>query len=124
MQTMQPNTPGESMQDNLTKPVSGLDKYKKLEKLGEGTYGVVYKAQNLETGEFVAIKKIRLEKEDDGVPSTAIREISLLKNLNHPNVVELKEVLFSQEQLYLVFEYLEYDLKKYMKKKGTALPAA
>ena len=65
-----------------------MDKYKKLEKLGEGTYGVVYKAINLETGETVAIKKIRLEKEDDGVPSTAIREISLLKNLKHPNVVE------------------------------------
>merc|ERR1712224_960033 len=76
----------------------------------------------LETGENVAIKKIRLEKEDDGVPSTAIREISLLKNLKHPNVVELKEVLFSKEQLYLVFEYLEYDLKKYMKKVGKALP--
>jgi len=72
----------------LTQPASGLNKYKKLEKLGEGTYGVVYKAQNLMTGEFVAIKKIRLEKEDDGVPSTAIREISLLKNLKHPNVVE------------------------------------
>jgi serine/threonine protein kinase len=79
------------------KPVNGLEKYKKLERLGEGTYGVVYKAINLETGETVAIKKIRLEKEDDGVPSTAIREISLLKNLKHPNVVELKEVLFSQE---------------------------
>ena len=59
-----------------------------MDKLGEGTYGVVYKAKNLETGEIVAIKKIRLEKEDDGVPSTAIREISLLKNLRHPNVVE------------------------------------
>lgn len=56
------------------------------------------------------------------MPSTAIREISLLKNLKHPNVVELKEVLFSKDQLYLVFEYLEYDLKKYMKKKGAALP--
>jgi len=72
-----------------------LNKYKRLEKLGEGTYGVVYKAQNIETLEYVAIKKIRLEKEDDGVPSTAIREISLLKNLKHPNIVELKEVLFS-----------------------------
>jgi len=80
---------------NITKPVSGLDKYQRLEKLGEGTYGVVYKAQNTQTGEYVAIKKIRLEKEEDGVPSTAIREISLLKNLKHPNVVELKEVLFS-----------------------------
>jgi|TARA_B110000305_G_C18863790_1_gene369986 serine/threonine protein kinase len=68
--------------------MSNLDKYQRLEKLGEGTYGVVYKAKNLETNEIVAIKKIRLEKEDDGVPSTAIREISLLKNLKHPNIVE------------------------------------
>jgi cyclin-dependent kinase 1 len=86
-----------------------------LEKLGEGTYGVVYKARHKVTGEIVAMKKIRLEKEDDGVPSTAIREISLLKNIKHPNVVELKEVLYSINSLYLVFEYLEFDLKKYMK---------
>lgn len=77
-----------SWSSHQTKNVNGLDKYQKLEKLGEGTYGVVYKAKNLQTGEIVAIKKIRLEKEDDGVPSTAIREISLLKNLKHPNVVE------------------------------------
>ena len=75
-------------QPTLTQPIKNLDKYQRLEKLGEGTYGVVYKAQNTETGEIVAIKKIRLEKEDDGVPSTAIREISLLKNLKHPNIVE------------------------------------
>lgn len=68
--------------------VNGLEKYQKLDKLGEGTYGVVYRAKNMQTGEIVAIKKIRLEKEDDGVPSTAIREISLLKNLKHPNIVE------------------------------------
>jgi len=59
-----------------------------MDKLGEGTYGVVYKAKNLENGEIVALKKIKLEKEDDGVPSTAIREISLLKGIKHPNVVD------------------------------------
>jgi cyclin-dependent kinase 1 len=59
-----------------------------MEKLGEGTYGVVYKGKHKVTGELVALKKIRLEKEDDGVPSTAIREISLLKGLKHPNIVE------------------------------------
>lgn len=73
---------------SITKPASQIERYKKLEKLGEGTYGVVYKAQDKVTGEIVALKKIRLEKEDDGVPSTAIREISLLKSLKHPNVVE------------------------------------
>lgn len=89
-----------------------------MDKLGEGTYGVVYKCKDIRTGEIVALKKIRLEKEDDGVPSTAIREISLLKGLKHPNVVELKEIIYSQEQLYLVFEYVEYDLKKYMRTLG------
>ena len=47
-----------------------------------GTYGVVYKARDLTTGNFVALKKIRLEAEDEGVPSTSIREISLLKELS------------------------------------------
>ena len=49
---------------------------------------MVYKCRDTVTGEFVALKKIRLEKEDDGVPSTAIREISLLKGIKHPNIVE------------------------------------
>ena len=57
-------------------------------KIGEGTYGVVYKARNRLTGELVALKKIRLEAEDEGIPSTAIREISILKELQHPNVVQ------------------------------------
>lgn len=92
-----------------------MDKYQKLDKLGEGTYGVVFKAKNTETGDIVALKKIKLEKEDDGVPSTAIREISLLKGIKHPNVVELKEVIYQEDNLYLIFEYCEYDLKKYMR---------
>jgi serine/threonine protein kinase len=95
-----------------------------LDKLGEGTYGLVFKARNTETGEIVALKKIKLEKEDDGVPSTAIREISLLKGIKHPNVVELKEVIYQDDNLYLIFEYCEYDLKKYMRKIGGPLPAS
>jgi serine/threonine protein kinase len=66
---------------------SKMDKYQKLDKIGEGTYGVVYKARDTTTGELVALKKIRLEAEDEGIPSTAIREISLLKELKHPNIV-------------------------------------
>lgn len=53
-----------------------------------GTYGVVFKGKNKKTGELVAIKKIRMESEDEGIPSTAIREVSLLKELVHPNIVQ------------------------------------
>ena len=60
-----------------------LEKYVKIDKVGEGTYGVVYKCKNKETNELVALKKIRLENEDEGIPSTAIREISILKQLKH-----------------------------------------
>ena len=64
-----------------------INDYIREEKLGEGTYGVVYKARHVKTGKYVALKKIRLESEEEGVPSTAVREISLLKELEHPNIV-------------------------------------
>jgi cyclin-dependent kinase len=66
---------------------SPLEKYQKLEKIGEGTYGVVYKARDKLTGKMVALKKIRLEHEDEGVPSTTIREISILREMEHPNIL-------------------------------------
>lgn len=53
-------------------------------------------------------------RESEGVPSTAIREITLLKELEHPNVVQLLDVVHSEEKLYMVFEYLNMDLKKHM----------
>jgi len=88
--------------------------YIKIEKIGEGTYGVVYKGRHKRTNKTVALKKIRLESEEEGVPSTAIREISLLKELQHPNIVCLEDVLMQENKLYLVFEFLSMDLKKYM----------
>ncbi|KAL7728808.1 hypothetical protein ACLKA6_004161 [Drosophila palustris] len=94
-----------------------LDNFQRAEKIGEGTYGIVYKACNNQTGQDVALKKIRLEGESEGVPSTAIREISLLKNLKHKNVVQLFDVVISGNNLYMIFEYLNMDLKKLMDKK-------
>lgn len=64
------------------------------------------------------MKKIRLESDDEGIPSTAIREISLLKELKHPNIVGLSDVLMEESRLYLIFEYLTMDLKKYMDSLG------
>ena len=56
-----------------------MQKYEKLEKIGEGTYGTVFKAKNRESGEIVALKRVRLDDDDEGVPSSALREICLLK---------------------------------------------
>ena len=91
-----------------------MERYQKMEKIGEGTYGVVYKAKDRVTGEIIALKKIRLEAEDEGIPSTAIREISLLKELQHPNIVRLYDVVHRERKLTLVFEFLDQDLKKYL----------
>ncbi|ODA82228.1 hypothetical protein RJ55_00735 [Drechmeria coniospora] len=108
-----------------------MENYQKLEKVGEGTYGVVYKARDLANGgRIVALKKIRLEAEDEGVPSTAIREISLLKEMKDPNIVRLLNIVHADgHKLYLVFEFLDLDLKKYMEAlpvsdggRGKALP--
>ncbi|KAG0657002.1 Cyclin-dependent kinase catalytic subunit [Rhodotorula mucilaginosa] len=117
-----------------------LEKYERLEKIGEGeslsplscslarvapptparggTYGVVYRSRNKETNQIVALKKIRLEAEDEGVPSTAIREISLLKEMNDDNVVRLLDITHNDTKLYLVMEFLDSDLKRYMDKVG------
>ena len=92
--------------ESATEDNHKLDEFQKLEKIGEGTYGVVYKAKDKITNQFGALKKIRLETESEGVPSTAIREISLLKELDHPNVVQLLDVIHADQKLYLVFEYL------------------
>jgi len=86
--------------------------------LGEGTYGKVYKAKSTRTGEFVAMKRMKLDSEEEGVPSTAIREVALLKEARHENVVKLLDVFCTTSKLVLVFEFLENDLKKYMKSFG------
>jgi len=91
------------------------DRYEKLQKVGEGTYGDVYKAKDKQTDRIVAMKKIKLEHTEEGVPSTAIREISLLKELsNHEAIVSLIEVINYHRKLWLIFEFLDQDLKKYM----------
>ena len=90
------------------------ERYSRLEKIGEGTYGVVYKATDSQSGDVVALKKIRMEHEDEGVPSTAIREISLLKEVQHPNIVRIRDLIYDETKLFIVFDFLDYDLKKYL----------
>lgn len=90
-----------------------IENYKQLNKIDEGSYGIVFRAQNKETGEIVAIKKIKLGKEKEGFPITSIREINILFNLNHENIVKIKEVVFgsSIDKVFAVMEYCDYELK-------------
>ncbi|KAH8484647.1 hypothetical protein H0E87_026418 [Populus deltoides] len=101
-----------------------MEKYEKLEKVGEGTYGKVYKAKDKLTGQLVALKKTRLQMDEEGVPPTALREVSLLQMLSQSlYVVRLLSVEHidannsdddSKSNLYLVFEFLDTDLKKFI----------
>lgn len=88
--------------------------FEKHENIGSGTYGDVYKGIYKQSNEVIAIKKIKIELESEGVPSTALREISILRELKHPNIVELKDVVCTDNKLFLLFEYLEIDLRKYL----------
>eukprot|EP00798_Chlamydomonas_sp_ICE-L_P021380 gene21380-28324_t len=100
-----------------------MDQYEKLEKIGEGAYGTVYKAKEISTGKLVALKKTRLDMADEGIPSTTLREVSILQMLSESNfIVKLMAVEHVEEDnkpcLYLVFEFLSMDLKKWMDRKG------
>eukprot|EP00929_Paragymnodinium_shiwhaense_P102861 TRINITY_DN66083_c0_g1_i1.p1 TRINITY_DN66083_c0_g1~~TRINITY_DN66083_c0_g1_i1.p1 ORF type:complete len:390 (+),score=71.47 TRINITY_DN66083_c0_g1_i1:73-1242(+) len=89
-----------------------VDVFEKLNRLGEGTYGTVYRARDAETEKIVALKKVRIHSEKDGFPKCALREIRLLKRLKHPNVVDFYEVVCGKQptSIFLVFEYCEHDV--------------
>ncbi|KAE9547268.1 hypothetical protein FO519_009520 [Halicephalobus sp. NKZ332] len=88
--------------------------YNCLNKIDEGTFGIVYRAQEKRTGEICALKRLKLERERDGFPITSLREVNLLLMCrDHPNVVNVKEIVVGQQmdKIYLVMEYVEHDLK-------------
>ncbi|XP_019057983.1 PREDICTED: cyclin-dependent kinase B2-2 [Tarenaya hassleriana] len=101
--------------------VSAMDAFEKLEKVGEGTYGKVYRAREKATGKIVALKKTRLHEDEEGVPPTTLREISILRMLaRDPHIVRLMDVKQGLNKegrtvLYLVFEYMDTDLKKFIR---------
>ncbi|PWA63009.1 Protein kinase, catalytic domain-containing protein [Artemisia annua] len=90
--------------------------FERLRKISEGTYGVVHQARDKKTGEIVALKKVKMGKEE-GFPLTALREIKLLGELQHPYVVGLKEVVMDEfDGVYMVMEYIDHELKSYMER--------
>jgi serine/threonine protein kinase len=94
-------------------------RYEKLEMVGSGGYGKVYKAKDLDSkGDIVAIKKIKLDVQSEGIPSTTMREICLLRKLSHPNIIQLKDILIEEEEISLIFDYADTDLRKELSHKG------
>ncbi|XP_022367089.1 cyclin-dependent kinase 10 isoform X5 [Enhydra lutris kenyoni] len=103
-----------------------VKEFEKLNRIGEGTYGIVYRARDTQTDEIVALKKVRMDKEKDGVPISSLREITLLLRLRHPNIVELKEVVVGNhlESIFLVMGYCEQDLASLLENMPTPFSEA
>ncbi|CAA2970061.1 cyclin-dependent kinase G-2-like isoform X1 [Olea europaea subsp. europaea] len=101
---------------NMLQGCRSVDEFERLNKIDEGTYGVVYRARDKKTGEIVALKKVKMEKEREGFPLTALREINVLLSFHHPFIVDVKEVVVGSnlDSIFMVMEYMEHDLKGLM----------
>jgi serine/threonine protein kinase len=88
-----------------------MDRYKVTKQLGDGTYGEVLKTSNRQTGEVVAIKRMK-RKYYSWDECMAPQEVKSLRKMKHPNIVKLKEVIREQDILYFVFEFLDQNLEK------------
>ncbi|XWS34609.1 hypothetical protein CRYUN_Cryun21dG0052700 [Craigia yunnanensis] len=101
---------------NMLQGCRSVDEFERLNKIDEGTYGVVYRARDKKTGEIVALKKVKMEKEREGFPLTSLREINILLSFHHPSIVDVKEVVVGSnlDSIFMVMEYMEHDLKGLM----------
>lgn len=93
-----------------------VDQFTRLNRIEEGTYGVVYRAKDNTTEEVVALKRLKMENEKEGFPITSLREISTLLKAPHENIVAVKEIVVgsNMDQIFIVMEYVEHDLKSLM----------
>ena len=93
-----------------------VEEFQCINRVEEGTYGVVFRAKDKQTGETVALKRIKIETEKDGFPITSLREISTLLKARHENVVTVREIVVgsNMDKIYLVMDFVEHDLKSLM----------
>lgn len=101
-----------------------MEKYVKLAKIGEGSYGTVYKCKNRDTNAIVAIKKFNESEDDAQIKKIAMREIKMLKQLKHVNLVNLLEVFRNKRKLHLVFEYCDHTVLNELEKHPRGVPEA
>lgn len=92
------------------------EEFERVSTIGQGSYGVVYKVRKRASNSILALKRVKLNfnlnGSEDGIPSSSLREIAALKNLNHPNVLRLHDIIHTGTSLFLLFEFLDQDLKK------------
>lgn len=98
-----------------------MNRYSTLRQLGDGTYGSVILGRSLESGELVAIKKMK-RKFYSWEECMNLREVKSLKKLNHANVIKLKEVIRENDHLYFIFEYMKENLYQLMKDRTRLFP--
>ncbi|RXG60723.1 Cyclin-dependent kinase 11B [Armadillidium vulgare] len=93
-----------------------VDEFKCLNRIEEGTYGVVYRAREKSTNEIVALKRLKMEKEKEGFPITSLREVDTLLKAQHDNIITCREIVVgsSIDKIYIVMDYVEHDLKSLM----------
>lgn len=98
--------------------------FEKLNGINEGTYGMVYRAKEKQTGKIYALKKIKMERETEGFPLTSIREINILLALHHKNIVNVTEVVVGKklDDVFMVMEFMEHDLKGLMEERNSSNP--
>ncbi|XP_031849238.1 cyclin dependent kinase 11B pitslre isoform X2 [Nomia melanderi] len=93
-----------------------VEEFQCLNRIEEGTYGVVYRARDKRTDEIVALKRLKMEKEKEGFPITSLREINTLLKAQHPNIVTVREIVVgsNMDKIFIVMDYVEHDLKSLM----------
>lgn len=99
-----------------------MEKYEKIAKIGEGSYGIVFKCRNRDNSQLVAIKKYVETEDDPLIKKIALREIRMLKQLKHPNLINLIEVFRRKRKLHLVFEYCEHTVLDILNKNPNGVP--